>query len=97
MAEFNIQLPDMEFAVRGEVLHKPGAIRLDNYPLLVYAPTQWGEGIRTEDVGASVEDICLALSEGQGVHDVAKRFETTPAHVVQAAVYARAASEGRSP
>jgi hypothetical protein len=90
MAEFNVKLADSKVRMSTEVLHKPGAVRLDGYPLLVYAPAQHGEGIRTEDVGASVAEICLALAETPDVAAVAVKFRTTPEHVEQALAYAQA-------
>lgn len=74
------------------VLHKPGAVRLDGFPRLCYAPGQWGPGVRTEDNGTPVADIAAAFVEASGNADaVAARFATTPDHVADAVKYAAAA------
>lgn len=70
------------------VLHKPGAVRLDGFPLLVHAPGQHGPGIRTEDNGTPVEDLCLAAAENPNLDAVAARFGTTVNHLLQALDYA---------
>lgn len=77
-------------AVEAHVTHKPGAVKLDGFPLLVYAPVQHGDGIRTEDVGATVHDICAKLVELPDLDQVAAHFRTTAEHVRQAAAYALA-------
>jgi uncharacterized protein (DUF433 family) len=71
-----------------EVLHKPGAVRLDAYPLLVYAPSQHGPGVRTEDKGVEVSAIVDDLALGLGVDAVAAKHGTTEAHVEDAVKYA---------
>jgi uncharacterized protein (DUF433 family) len=70
------------------VLHKPGAVRLDGYPLLAYAPSQHGPGIRTEDNGTPVADIVTELAVNPSVQAVAAKFNTTAAHVADAVRYA---------
>jgi len=72
------------------VTAKPGAIKLDHvkYPLLVYAPLQWGPGIRTEDVGALVYDIAVASSTVIDYDVLAAKFATTGEHIRQAIAYA---------
>jgi hypothetical protein len=78
--------------VKGEasVLHKPGAVRLDGYPRLVYAPGQHGPGIRLEDGGATVEDVIAAYRETPDAARVAAKLKTTPEHVADAVRYAAA-------
>jgi hypothetical protein len=70
------------------VLHKPGAVRLDGYPRLVYAPSYHGPGIRTEDNGTPVADIAAAAAETPDYGALAGRFGTTPEHVAEAIRYA---------
>jgi uncharacterized protein (DUF433 family) len=79
--------------VSGDVaaLHKPGAVRLDDYPRLVYAPGQHGPGIRTEDNGTPVEDVAGAVAETPDYAALAAKFQTTPEHVAEAVRYAVAA------
>lgn len=73
---------------KASVLHKPGAVRLDDYPRLVYAPGQHGPGIRTEDNGTAVEDIATAAAETPSYDALAARFNTTVDHVADAIRYA---------
>lgn len=85
----DIPLDQFRFDGRATVLHKPGAVRLDAYPLLCYAPGQWGPGIRVASNGAEVADICAALAESAGnAAAVADRFGVTADEVYQAARYA---------
>lgn len=87
LAEF---LKTLKISGTAEVLHKPGAVRLDAYPLLAYAPTQHGAGVRTEDKGVAVADIATEYAVNPSVDAVAEKFGTTPAHVVDALKYAEA-------
>lgn len=91
MSELDINLASLDLDGSARVLHKPGAVRLDDYPLLVYAPDQYGPGICTEDNGTPVADICHALAETPDLDALAERLGTTPAHVRQAVAYAHAA------
>lgn len=89
----NIQDIIKSVAVTGSatVLHKPGAVRLDDYPLLVFAPIQWGQGVRTENNGTPVADIAVAFAEVGGTYAaMAERFGVTEDHVHQALKYALA-------
>jgi hypothetical protein len=70
------------------VLHKPGAVRLDGYPCLCFAPKQHGDGVRTEDNGTLVADIATAACETPDYEQLAKRFKTSPAHISDAIRYA---------
>jgi uncharacterized protein (DUF433 family) len=70
------------------VLHKPGAVRLDGYPRLVFAPMEHGPGIRTEDNGTPVADIAAAVAETPDYEALAAKFQTTPEHVAEAVRYA---------
>jgi hypothetical protein len=70
------------------VLHKPGAARLDRWPLLVHAPSQWGPGIRCECNGATVEDIAVECAANPDLDSVAAKFGVTADHVSQALDYA---------
>lgn len=74
-----------------ECLHKPGAVRLDDYPHLVYAPEQHGRGIRLEDTGVAVADIAAAFAVTPSCEAVASQFNTTADHVAEAIRYAVAA------
>ncbi len=75
-------------AVSLDVQHKPGAVRLDEYSLLVYAPNQHGPGVRTEDRGVRVSDIVAAFARLSDESKVAAELGTTAAHVDQALSYA---------
>lgn len=87
IAEF---MKTLKISGTAEVLHKPGAVKLDGFPLLVYAPAQHGPGVRTEDVGASVADIATEYAVNPSVGAVAAKHGTTAAHVVDALKYAEA-------
>jgi uncharacterized protein (DUF433 family) len=78
--------------VKGEVsiLHKPGAVKLDGYSLLAYAPGQYGPGVRTEDKGVPVADIATEFAVNPNAEAVAAKFGTTAAHVADAIRYAAA-------
>lgn len=91
MSNLNAELADLKVTGEASVLHRPGAIRLDGYTLLVHAPDQHGPGIRTEDNGTHVADLCAALAETPNLEVVAKRFNTSSSHVEQALAYASAA------
>lgn len=67
------------------VAHKPGAPRLDGFPLLAHAPAQWGPGVRTEDNGTPVAHIVAAHAGDFAA--TAARFGTTEQHVRQAIAY----------
>jgi hypothetical protein len=71
-----------------EVLHKPGAVKLDGYPLLTFAPLQHGAGIRTEDNGTPVSDIADAAAASPDLGTLAAKFGTSEAHVADALKYA---------
>lgn len=71
-----------------EVLHKPGAVKLDGYPLLTFAPLQHGAGIRTEDNGTPVADIAVAAVQTPDLATLAAKFGTSAAHVADALKYA---------
>jgi uncharacterized protein (DUF433 family) len=87
IAEF---MKTLKISGTAEVLHKPGAVKLDGFPLLAYAPAQHGPGVRTEDVGASVADIATEYAVNPSVGAVAAKYGTTEAHVVDALKYAEA-------
>lgn len=70
------------------VLHKPGAKRLDKFPLLAYAPNQWGPGVRCESNGASVEEIAQAFALSPNIDAIAEKFSVTVEHAHQAVEYA---------
>ena len=86
-----IKLEDVKVTGTAAVLHAPGAVRLDDYPHLVFAPLQHGPGIRTEDNGTAVADIAAAAAETPDYAALAARFRTTADHVADAIRYALAA------
>lgn len=92
---FNIDLSKVKVSVNASVTHKPGSVRLDGYPLLVYAPSQHGPGIWLEDGSASVADVVSAVSETPDYDALASKFKTSGDHVRQAVAYAVAASPDR--
>lgn len=104
-SKFNINMPAIEKVnAKLEVVHKPGAVRLDGYPLLVYAPLQdshnhpdfakphdptvHGPTIRVENNGTPVSVICQELAVNPDVEAVAAKYSTTAEHVRQAHDYA---------
>ena len=90
MADTNELLQPITISGNASVLHAPGAVRLDAYPLLVYAPIQHGPAICTEDNQTPVENLAKAFAVNPLVDDVAALYQTTPAHVRQAIQYAQA-------
>ncbi len=87
-AKAAIDLAKIALKASAAVLHKPGAVMLDGYPHLVYAPAQHGPGIRTENNGTKVEDIASAVSETPDYEILAARFGVTTDHVADAVRYA---------
>jgi uncharacterized protein (DUF433 family) len=87
MTDGAIYLKDLKVAGTASALHKPGAVRLDGYPLLVHAPRQWGDGVRTENNGTPVADVCAAVAEEPDLERLADRFGITTDHVEQALRY----------
>ncbi len=83
----DIPLERLVAALTFAVGHKPGVERLDRWPLLVHAPSQWGPGVRTEDHGIAVEDIAAAVSQTPDYARIAEALGTTPDHVAQAVDY----------
>lgn len=79
------------------VTHKPDARVLEGFPLLVYAPSQWGPGVRLEDCGHAVADIAEAFESDPDADAVAARFGTTAEHVMDAVRYASRASTVDTP
>jgi hypothetical protein len=71
--------------IHAQVTHKPGALRLDGFPLLVHSPAQWGPGVRTEDNGTPVESIAAAHAGDFAA--TATKFGTSEKHVRQAVAY----------
>jgi hypothetical protein len=70
------------------VTHKPGATRLDGFPLLVYSPINHGPEVATEDNQTPVSTICAAAAETPDLERLAAMFKTTVEHVRQALAYA---------
>jgi uncharacterized protein (DUF433 family) len=73
------------------VLNKPGAVTLDDYPLLCYAPAQWGPGVRVASNGVEVAAVADALAGGRPAEAVASQFGVTPEEAAEAGRYASAA------
>lgn len=69
-------------------LHKPGVELLDGYPHLVFAPLQYGPGIRTENNGTPVADLVNDLALGLSYDAVAEKHGVTHAHIEDAVRYA---------
>ena len=84
----DIKLSKVKLTGEASVFHRPGAVRLDSFPLLSCSLKQWGEGVRTEDNGTSVAEIYRASVETPDFAELAKRFGTTAPHVIQAIQYA---------
>lgn len=101
MTEFkpdhNIDLADLKIDMAFATAKKPGGVDLSGYPLLVYAPSQHGPGVRTEDIGVPVADIAAKAAEIPDYARLAGHFKTTPAHVEQAIAYAVAAQPKAAP
>ncbi len=83
----DIDLDQLKASLTFKVGHKPGVERLDRWPLLVHAPSQWGPGVRTEDHGIPVEDLAAAVAESPDYARIAHAFGTTADHVAQAVDY----------
>ncbi len=70
---------------------------LRGYPHLVYAPLQWGEGVRVASNGASVQEIAEwangASADAELVYivdEIAKRFSIAWKELFESLLYARA-------
>lgn len=50
-----------------------GSVNLATYPRLVYAPQQWGEGVRCHSNGTPVEDIARAARDA-GITEQLRRL-----------------------
>jgi hypothetical protein len=88
MSEALIPIGPVTLAADATVLHKPGAVLLTGYPLLVYAPNQYGTGIRTENNGTPVADIAAEVAVNPDYNTVAAKFGVTVDHVAQAVDFA---------
>jgi hypothetical protein len=88
MSEASVPLGPVKIAADATVLHKPGAVLLTGYPLLVYAPMQHGPGIRTENNGVPVADIAAEVAVNPDYVAVAAKFAVTVGHVEQAVDFA---------
>ena len=97
-------LKHLAVCITASTTHKLGAVRLDEFPLLVYSPMQeshnhpdfskphdplvHGNVIRTEDHGIPVSAIAAKAAEVQDYEQLAKTFSTTHEHIRQAIAYA---------
>jgi hypothetical protein len=91
-----------------ECTHKLGAVRLDSFPLLVFAPMQeshdhpdfsaahnplvHGNAVRTEDRGILVSDIVVKAATMPDYQQLADYFGTSTEHIHQVIDYAVKAS-----
>ena len=87
---FNVSTDDVSIQLVGTVTHQPGAIRLDGYPCLVYAPKQLGPGVRLNDTHMEVEEIYHVYLSGEPIPDPARQYQTDERHIHEAIAYARA-------
>lgn len=80
------QVVSTGFCIGGEQPDPP----LHDFPLLAWAPNhaKHGANVFTEDGHATVADIAAALPETMNFAVLAKRFNTTEAHIGQAVAYA---------
>jgi hypothetical protein len=75
-----------------QVTHLDGSLRLDDFPELVYAPEQWGEGVRVASNGVLAEELVADLANSTaGV--VAKEHEVSIEAVAQAVAFLNAKVE----
>lgn len=59
-----------------------------DFPLLAWAPSQWGNEVYTEDGKASIDQIVESILKLLDFEAVADRYGTTADHVEQAVAYA---------
>jgi uncharacterized protein (DUF433 family) len=81
-------MTDATIQLRATVAHAPNAVRLDGFPLLAYAPKQWGEGVRTENNGTPVGSIAEDVAAGLSFAESAEKHGVTEAHARQAYAWA---------
>jgi hypothetical protein len=96
MADAQLPIGPIQITGTAECVARPNAIKLDAYPLLVFAPEQYGKGIRTEDNGTPVSDIAIAYSVNANAEAIAAQFATGVGHVLQAIQYAFATGLARA-
>jgi uncharacterized protein (DUF433 family) len=88
MADATIPTGPIQIVGTAECIEKPGAVRLDGFPLLVFD----GQAIKTEDNGTTVEDLTIAIAGSNRTYEsIAAQFGTTANHVAEAIRYAVAA------
>ena len=88
--DFSPQPKDLHVAATLLVTHRPGAKRLDNHPLLVYAPEQHKHcEVCIEDRGVPVSTICMEHALNPDIEANAAKFRTTVEHIRQALDYAQ--------
>ena len=88
MADATLPTGPIEIIGTAECVARPGSISLDAYPLLTFAPEQYGKGIRIEDNGTTVAEIAEAFAVQPDAAAVAQKFATTADHDRQAIDYA---------
>jgi len=88
MPDANIDTGPIQIIGSVECVARPGAVSLDAFPLLAFAPEQYGAGIRTEDKGVSVADIATAYATNPDANAIAAQFATSAAHIADAIRYA---------
>jgi uncharacterized protein (DUF433 family) len=88
MPDANIDTGPIKIVGTADCVARPGSVRLDEFPLLVFAPEQFGLGIRTEDKGVSVAQIAEAFAVNPNANAIAAQFATTVDHIADAIRYA---------
>jgi hypothetical protein len=85
MPDASLPTGPIQIVGSAECIEKPGAVRLDGFPLLVYD----GKAIKTEDNGTTVEDLTIAIAGTNRTYEsIAAQFGTTSNHVNEALRYA---------
>jgi uncharacterized protein (DUF433 family) len=88
MSDANLDTGPIAIIGTADCVARPGSVSLDAYPLLTFAPEQYGKGIRTEDKGVSVVDIATAYATNPNAEAIAAQFAISAAHVADAIRYA---------
>lgn len=88
MPDATIPTGPIQIIGTAECVARPGTVLLTDFPLLVYAPEQYGGYIRTEDNGTTVLAIAEAYVVNPNINAIATQFATSTAHVADAIRYA---------
>jgi hypothetical protein len=87
MADASLPTGPIQIIGTADCVARPGSVRLDDYPLLTFAPEQYGKGIRTEDNGTTVAAIAEAFALNPNIYAIATQFATSVNHVADAIKY----------